>query len=50
MSDSKLRRAARRAAVMAAGGPKAWLPPTKSIPSAKRYSRKPKHTRRSDDT
>jgi hypothetical protein len=28
---------------MAAGGPKAWLPPSRTIPSARRYVRRPKH-------
>lgn len=48
MSDRQLRRAARRKAAMAEGGPKAWLPPSRIIPSAKRYRRKPKHRPQED--
>lgn len=42
-------RAARRKAIIAAEGLAAWSMPGSTVPSKKRYKRKPKHTKKESE-
>lgn len=46
--DRKAWAAARRKRTLEDSGPGGWLPPTKKIESAKRYTRKRKHKNQED--